>query len=97
MRLEITSAPPTPLTLRNIDLRRAVFATLLGATRPLNLDDVVTELEIVQHLDVVGHLRVSPRQRIADLLWWEIERGHVEHEPPGRYRLIEASLSRSVR
>lgn len=97
MYLEFTAAPSAPLTLRNIDLRRAVFATLLSATRPPNLDDVVTELEIVQHVDVVGHLRVSPRQRIADLLWWEIERGHVEHLPPGRYRMIEASLSPSVR
>ena len=89
--------PAAPVTLRTVDLRRAVFAVLLARSRPASLDDLVEQLEVGEHLDVVGHLRVSPRQRLADLLWWEIERGHVEHITPGRYRLIESSLTPSVR
>lgn len=89
--------PPPLITLRTIDFRRAVFATLLADRRAVTLDELVTELEIEQHIDIVGHLRVSPRQRLADLLWWEIERGHVMHVPPGRYRIVESSLTESVR
>ena len=89
--------PPWPITLRRLDLRRAVFAALLHAEHPLSLDDLVDELEIVQHIDIAGHFRVSPRQRLSDLLWWEIERGHVAHVAPGRYRIVESSLTASVR
>lgn len=83
--------------VRNIELRRAVFAALLRADRAMTLDELMIQLVEREGIDVAGHLAVSSRQRVSDLLRWQIECGRVVRVAPGVYRVVPEALSRTTR
>ena len=96
-----------PVQIRSLDLRRAVLSILLHRGRPVSLQDIMLELEDVQleteHSEtaaqpetIAGRLSVSARQRVSDLLRWQISNGHVRRISLGVYMVVPDSMSRTT-
>lgn len=86
-----------PEFIRDLDIRRAILAVLLGAERELSSDDVVIRLRAAHGIDLTGRQKVSPRQRVSDTLRSLERRGWCRRVRRGRYVAVPSAMSPSRR
>jgi len=82
-------------TISGLALRRAVFAVLLDARRP------VTVTEVVDALHGAGVTTWSssskpPHRVIADMLSYQVRAGRVRRNERATYQVISSTISRST-
>jgi len=83
------------LPISGLTLRRALFAVLLAAGRP------VTVTEVVDTLHAAGVTTWSwtskpPHMVIADMLAYQVRAGRVRRTERATYQVISSSISRST-
>ncbi len=83
-----------PIT--GLTLRRAMFAVLLRADRPLSAHDVLAALH-AEGVTTPPLTVKQPAQVIADMLGYQVRAGRVRRTARGRYVIVASSMSRSTR
>ena len=81
--------------ISGLTLRRAMFAVLLDAGRPLTVSEVVERL---QGAGVTTPAAVTkpPHMVIADMLAYQVRAGRVRRTERATYQVISSSISRST-
>jgi hypothetical protein len=93
---EPNTRPPVR-QVANVDLRRAVLRVLVRAAGPVELGAIVAHLERVDRIAIAPYRAVSARQKVSDVLSWQVRRGRVRRIRRGVYEIVPSALSRSTR
>lgn len=83
--------------VRGVSARRAVFAVLLAAPRPLALDEIIGRLGTDHGVTLDRPHGTSGRRRLSDMLRYQTRRGRVHRLRRGIYVAVPGALSRSTR